>query len=81
MSLANLAPGGAHPAWRWIVERVWRLEHAFERSRAAAKPEDDTRIRIFFVLALFGFAFVVLSLGATWAAVFSNAGRGSSFIQ
>ena len=80
MSLANLAPGGAHPAWRWIVERVWRLEHAFERSRAAAKPEDDTRIRIFFVLALFGFAFVVLSLGATWAAVFSNAGRGSAYL-
>ena len=50
MSLSNLAPGGAPAAWRWLIERVWRLEHAFERSRAAARPEDDTRIRIFFVI-------------------------------
>ena len=74
MSLANLAPGGAPAAWRWLIERVWRLEHAFERSRAAARPEDDTRIRIFFVMAIFGLAFTVLALGATWAAVFSKVG-------
>jgi cell division protein FtsI (penicillin-binding protein 3) len=74
MSLANLAPGGAPAAWRWLIERVWRLEHAFERSRAAARPEDDTRIRIFFVLAIFGLAFCVLALGATWAAVISKVG-------
>jgi len=74
MSLANLAPGGAPAAWRWLVERVWRLEHAFERSRAAARPEDDTRIRIFFVMAIFGLAFCVLALGATWAAVLSKVG-------
>ncbi|CAN5507746.1 penicillin-binding protein 2 [soil metagenome] len=74
MSLSNLAPGGAPRAWRWLIERVWRLEHAFERSRAAARPEDDTRIRIFFVMAIFGLAFTVLALGATWAAVFSKVG-------
>jgi cell division protein FtsI (penicillin-binding protein 3) len=74
MSLSNLAPGGAPAAWRWLIERVWRLEHAFERSRAAARPEDDTRIRIFFVMAIFGLAFTVLALGATWAAVFSKVG-------
>ncbi|EJL21982.1 cell division protein FtsI/penicillin-binding protein 2 [Caulobacter sp. AP07] len=74
MSLANLAPGGAPAAWRWLIERVWRLEHAFERSRAAARPEDDTRIRIFFVMAIFGLAFCLLALGATWAAVFSKVG-------
>jgi cell division protein FtsI (penicillin-binding protein 3) len=74
MSLANLAPGGAPAAWRWLIERVWRLEHAFERSRAAARPEDDTRIRIFFVMAIFGLAFCVLAFGATWAAVFSKVG-------
>jgi cell division protein FtsI (penicillin-binding protein 3) len=74
MSLSNLAPGGAPRAWRWLIERVWRLEHAFERSRAAARPEDDTRIRIFFVMAIFGLAFTVLAIGATWAAVFSKVG-------
>ncbi len=80
MSLANLVPHGGGPAWRWLIERVWRLEHAFERSRAAAKPEDDTSIRIFFVLALFACAFMVLAVGATWAAVFSNAGKNGGFL-
>ena len=82
MSLSNLGPGGFQPAaWRWIIERVWRLEHAFERSRAAAKPEDDTRIRIFLVMAFFSLCFVGVGLGAGWAALFSNAGRGNGYAQ
>lgn len=82
MSLSNLGPGGFHsPAWRWLVERVWRLEHAFERSRAAAKPQDDTRIRIFLVMVFFGLCFVGVGLGAGWAALFSNAGRGNGYAQ
>lgn len=82
MSLSNLGPGGFHsPAWRWLVERVWRLEHAFERSRAAAKPQDDTRIRIFLVMVFFGLCFVGVALGAGWSALFSNAGRGNGYFQ
>jgi cell division protein FtsI (penicillin-binding protein 3) len=81
MSLANLGPSGFQPgAWRWLIERVWRLEHAFERSRAAAKPEDDTRIRIFFVMAFFGLCFVGLGLGASFSALFSNVGKGNGFM-
>ncbi|WP_425997720.1 peptidoglycan D,D-transpeptidase FtsI family protein [Caulobacter sp. DWR1-3-2b1] len=81
MSLANLGPSGFQPgAWRWLIERVWRLEHAFERSRAAAKPEDDTRIRIFFVMAFFGLCFVVLALGASASALFSGAGKGPGYL-
>ncbi len=81
MSLSNLGPSGFQPgAWRWLIERVWRLEHAFERSRAAAKPEDDTRIRIFFVMAFFGLCFVVLALGASASALFSNAGKGAGYL-
>jgi cell division protein FtsI (penicillin-binding protein 3) len=81
MSLANLGPSGFQPgAWRWLIERVWRLEHAFERSRAAAKPEDDTRIRIFFVMAFFGLCFVGLGLGASYSALFSNVGKGNGFM-
>jgi cell division protein FtsI (penicillin-binding protein 3) len=75
MSLADLVPGRFPPGLRWISEGVWRLEHAFERSRAADRPEDDTRIRIFFVLAIFALSFMVLGFGATRAAVFSDAGR------
>jgi len=82
MSLSNLGPGGFQsPLWRWLIERVWRLEHAFERSRAAAKPEDDTRIRIFLVMGFFSLCFVGVAVGAGWAALFSDAGRGSGYAQ
>jgi len=50
--------------WRWLVESVWKLEHAFERAKAKDKAEDDTRIRIFFVLAMFAAGFFTLALGA-----------------
>lgn len=82
MSLSNLGPGGFQsPLWRWVVERVWRLEHAFERSRAAARPEDDTRIRIFLVMGFFSLCFVGVSLGAGWSALFSRAGQGNGYAQ
>lgn len=80
MSLSNLGPGGFQsPLWRWVIERVWRLEHAFERSRAAARPEDDTRIRIFLVMGFFSLCFVGVSLGAGWSALFSRAGQGNGY--
>lgn len=60
---------------RWLIERIWGLEHAFERARASGKAEDDTRLRIFFVLALFSLFFITLAIGATRAALFSDAAR------
>ena len=42
------------PLGRWLIRRLWWVEHAFERARASDKAVDDTRLRIFFVLALFG---------------------------
>jgi cell division protein FtsI (penicillin-binding protein 3) len=58
---------------RWLMERLWGLEHAFERARASGRVEDDTRLRIFFVLVLFSLGFITLSIGATRAALFSDA--------
>ncbi|HEV2364654.1 MAG TPA: penicillin-binding protein 2 [Caulobacteraceae bacterium] len=55
--------------------RLWWLERAFERAHAAGRPEDDARLRIFFVLVLFAAAFVALALGATKAALFSGLDR------
>ncbi len=55
-------------------------QHAFERARASDKAVDDTRLRIFFVLALFGLGFVTLALGATRAALFSPWGHGSDLV-
>ncbi|HLY79768.1 MAG TPA: penicillin-binding protein 2 [Caulobacteraceae bacterium] len=59
------------PIGRWIMRRLWWVEHAFERSRASEKAVDDTRLRIFFVLALFAAGFVTLALGAGKVALFS----------
>jgi cell division protein FtsI (penicillin-binding protein 3) len=67
---------GTTPVARWFMARVWGLEHAFERARASGRAEDDTRIRVFFVLALFAAGFLTLAVGATRAALFSNAARG-----
>jgi cell division protein FtsI (penicillin-binding protein 3) len=51
---------------------MWWMEHAFERARASGKVEDDTRLRVFFVMALFAAGFFTLGLGATKAALFSG---------
>lgn len=77
MSLAH--PTFEAPGWRWLKSKVWGLEHAFERARAAGKAEDDTRIRIFFVLVLFAGSFLILAMGATRAALFSDVGRGGGY--
>jgi cell division protein FtsI (penicillin-binding protein 3) len=61
--------------WRWVTERIWRIEHAFGRAKAEGRAEDDTRLRIFFVLALFTAAFLTLAAGATRSALFSDNDR------
>lgn len=61
--------GWTAPLLRWLAERVWGIEHAFERARADARPEEDTRVRIFIILAVFSCVFFGLALGATHAAL------------
>ncbi len=71
---------GARPApvlgpaqlWRRLVEGMWRVEHAFERARAADRPVDDTRLRIFLVLCLFALGFVFVGAEAGRKALFSG---------
>jgi cell division protein FtsI (penicillin-binding protein 3) len=75
-ALGRIAP----PGWRWVSSHLWRIEHAFERAKAAGKAEDDTRIRIFFVLALFAASFLTLAVGATKAALFSGVDHGGGMI-
>jgi len=70
---------GPRPGWGWLTGGMWRLEHAFERAKARGRAEDDTRIRIFFVLALFATGFATLGIGAMRAAVFPEAGDGSTY--
>lgn len=61
------------PSFQWLAERVWSVEHAFERARAS-RPEEDTRRRITFVRAAFGAVFLLLAAGAVRAALFRHPG-------
>ncbi|MGI8839968.1 MAG: peptidoglycan D,D-transpeptidase FtsI family protein [Caulobacteraceae bacterium] len=65
------------PPWRGLTSPLWMMEHAFERARASGKAEDDTRLRIFFVMALFSIGFATLGLMATKAALMSGLGEGA----
>jgi len=69
----------AWAGWWGLAGRLGFLERAFNRARASGKAEDDVRLRIFFVMALFAAAFLTLAIGATRAALFSGEGqhRGS----
>ncbi|WGM31755.1 penicillin-binding protein 2 [Brevundimonas sp. NIBR11] len=69
------------PWLRWIGEAVWFVEHAFERARADARPEEDTRVRIFLIRAIFVAVFSGLALGAANAALLSpRGGHGVSTV-
>jgi cell division protein FtsI (penicillin-binding protein 3) len=74
------SPGGrpvtsaVSPWLRWLSEAIWFVEHAFERARADAKPEEDTRVRIVLIQALFIGVFVLLAAGATRAALLAPEG-------
>ena len=72
--------GRALSPWlRWAASAVWWVEHAFERARADARPEEDTRVRIFLVMAVFSVVFVGLGIGAVHAALFvEKSGVGSA---
>ncbi len=67
-------PSPFWPPWRGLTSPLWMMEHAFERARASGKAEDDTRLRIFFVMALFSVGFLTLGLVATKAALMSGLG-------
>ena len=65
-------------SWRWLTSAMWWVEHAFGRARADARPEEDTRVRIFLILMVFSGVFVCLALGAANAALLApRAGGGA----
>jgi cell division protein FtsI (penicillin-binding protein 3) len=64
------------PSWEGLTRKLQWPERAFEKARASGKAEDDTRLRIFFVMALFAAGFLTLGLVATRAALFSGLDTG-----
>jgi cell division protein FtsI (penicillin-binding protein 3) len=76
--MSELDIGGYAVGGRGLGRIVWALEAAFKKAKAEA--QDDTRIRIFILLALFTTAFGCLAIGATHSALFSQAGRTSGYV-
>ena len=69
------------PWLRWVGSLVWWVEHAFERARADGRPEEDTRVRIFLVMTVFGLVFAGLALGAAHAALLAPKGRSGGGVN
>jgi len=69
------------PSWRWLAEAMWWVEHSFGRAHADARPEEDTRVRIFVILSLFSAVFCCLALGAAHAALMTEKGGVGSTIH
>jgi cell division protein FtsI (penicillin-binding protein 3) len=70
------APPTLSQIWRTLIELLWRIEHAFERSRERNRAVDDTRVRIFGILILFSMLFAGLAVKAGAVALFSRVGGG-----
>jgi cell division protein FtsI (penicillin-binding protein 3) len=75
MRPAHLTGFRSGPLWYWLVERIWRVEHAFERAKAR-RTDQDTPVRIFFVGALFAAGFVTLAVGAATRVLLADHDRG-----
>lgn len=69
---------GVSPWLRQLSQGVWFIEHAFERARNDEKAEEDTRVRIFLIMAVFAGVFVALALGAAHAALLADHSRFGS---
>ena len=73
MRPADLANYRLPPAWRWFKAFVWRVEHDFERTKVSGKVQDDIRVRVAVIMAIFAAMFLMLIIGATRLALFSSA--------
>ncbi|MDC7682535.1 penicillin-binding protein 2 [Asticcacaulis sp. BYS171W] len=55
---------------QWVADRMWKVEHAFERANAVTGERlSSARMRIFFILMVMGVIYVVLAGFAIKAAV------------
>lgn len=53
----------------WFANTAWVVDAAFKRARLDARPEEDTRVRIFLLLIVFSVVFATIALAAGFAAL------------
>ena len=58
--------------FQWVADRVWKVEHAFERANATGVKARSARMRIFMILCSLAFAYVLLMIFAGKASLFSS---------
>ncbi|MBW8880989.1 MAG: penicillin-binding protein 2, partial [Asticcacaulis sp.] len=61
--------------FQWVADRVWKVEHAFERANAANQKVASTRMRIFAILVGLSFAYVILMVFAGRASLSGSPGQ------
>ncbi len=66
---------GARSGFQWVTDRVWNVEHAFERANAASRKAQSARIRIFLIAFGFCAAYVGLAVFAGRASLFGGTGQ------
>lgn len=55
--------------FQWVADRVWKVEHAFERANAANQKATSTRMRIFAIMVGLSFAYIILMVFAARASL------------
>jgi cell division protein FtsI (penicillin-binding protein 3) len=58
--------------FQWVADRVWKVEHAFERAHAIGEEANSARMRIFSILVGIGFAYIFLAIFAARASLFTS---------
>ncbi|MDI7773752.1 penicillin-binding protein 2 [Asticcacaulis sp. EMRT-3] len=64
--------------FQWVADRVWKVEHAFERANATGAKARSARMRIFILLVGLVVGFVCLAGFATRGALSGDKSRGPS---
>ncbi len=61
--------------FQWVADRVWKVEHAFERANAEGAKASSARLRIFSILVGLSFAYASLAFFAGRASLSGSPGQ------
>ena len=67
--------GSTQSGFQWVADRVWKVEHAFERANATGVKASSARMRIFMIMCCLAFGYVLLMIFAGRASLFNSPGQ------